>query len=229
MSAADQKLWVKICGVRDVKTARAAVDAGANAIGLNFYEPSPRSIDAETARQIAQTLPPNVTPVGLFVNHSLNEIERIMQAVRLSTPQLHGDETPDDLAKMAEKHPDWNIIWARRVTEDSIADVEDELRKCETLGVKLFACLLDPKVEGEYGGTGQTLSWKLVSQHYDQERNPPLILAGGLTPDNVSEAVQTVHPFGVDVSSGVEREKGVKDVEMIRAFVRNARLHSESG
>jgi phosphoribosylanthranilate isomerase len=130
---------------------------------------------------------------------------------------------------MAENHPGWNIIWARRVTEERIPDVEDELQKCKSLGVKLFACLLDPKVEGEYGGTGQTLSWKFVAQHYDHEKNPPLILAGGLTPDNVSDAVRTVRPFGVDVSSGVEQQKGVKDAEMIRAFVRNARLNAGSG
>jgi phosphoribosylanthranilate isomerase len=223
MSAPDQKLWVKICGVRDVETARVAVEAGANAIGLNFYEPSPRSTDVETARKIAELLPDDVTPVGLFVNHSLDEIERIMQAAGLVTLQLHGDETPQDLKQIAERHPGWNIIWARRVTEDSIADVEDELQKCKSLGVNLFACLLDPKVEGEYGGTGQTLSWKRVAQHYNQEKNPFLILAGGLTPDNVNEAVRTVHPFGVDVSSGIERGEGVKDAEMIRAFVRNAR------
>jgi len=222
MSSSDQKLWVKICGVRDVESARVAAEAGASAIGLNFYELSPRSTDIETAKTIAESLPADVTPVGLFVNHPLDEIEQIMQAVGLSTLQLHGDETPDDLQTIAEKHPGWNIIWARRVTEESIRNVADELRQCEALGVKLFACLLDPKVEGTYGGTGETLSWKLVAQHYDQEQNPPLILAGGLTPENVSEAVQSVQPWGVDVASGVEREKGVKDAELIRAFVRNA-------
>lgn len=223
MSSADNTPWIKICGIRDVESARMAVEAGANAIGLNFYAPSPRSIDVQSAKTIAESLPQNVIPVGLFVNHSLDEIEMIMQSAGLSTLQLHGDETPADLAKIAEKHPDWNIIWARRVTEETIADVEEELRECASLGVKLFACLLDPKVEGAYGGTGETLSWKLVARHYDQPSNPPLILAGGLTSANVSKAVRSVQPWGVDVASGVEQERGMKDEELIRAFVRNSR------
>ena len=227
MSSANHTPWIKICGIRDVETARVAAEAGAIAIGLNFYAASPRSTDPETAREIAESLPASITPIGLFVNHSLDEIEQIMQTAGLSTLQLHGDETPEDLAKIADRHPDWNIIWARRVNEESIADVEDELRECASLGVQLFACLLDPKVEGEYGGTGETLSWKLVARHYDQTENPPLVLAGGLTPDNVSEAVRNVQPWGVDVASGVEREKGVKDAEMIRGFVGNARLRSK--
>lgn len=224
MSASENKTWVKICGIRDVAAANVAAEAGANAIGLNFYAPSPRSTDVQTAKTIVESLPENVTPVGLFVNHSRDEIEQIMETVGLSSLQLHGDETPEDLKTLAEKHPDWDIIWARRVTEENIADVEGELRQCESLGVKLFACLLDPKVDGAYGGTGETLSWKLVSRHYDQQQNPPLILAGGLTPDNVSEALRNVQPWGVDVASGVEWENGVKDAELIRAFVRNATI-----
>ncbi|MDB4786502.1 MAG: phosphoribosylanthranilate isomerase [Planctomycetaceae bacterium] len=223
MTPPHNTLWVKICGIRDVETAEIAVDAGANALGLNFYAPSPRSITAERAAEIVESLPLQVTPIGLFVNHTVTQIEQIMETAGLETLQLHGDETPDFLADITENHPLWNIIWARRVNENDIADVDDDLRECDSLGVKLFACLLDPKVDGAYGGTGETLSWKLVARHYDQTTNPPLILAGGITPDNVAEAVSSVHPWGIDVASGVETEKGVKNADLIHEFIDIAR------
>lgn len=223
MTESNKSLWVKICGIRDVDTAQIAVDAGANALGLNFYSKSVRCITVETAADIVDSLPETITPVGLFVNHTIAQIEHVMEGANLETLQLHGDEKPEFLAEIADNHPDWNIIWARRVNEDDIDDVEEDLRECESLGVKLFACLLDPKVDGAYGGTGETLSWKLVARQYDQAKYPPLILAGGLTPENVTEAVDSVKPWGVDVASGVEIETGVKDEELIKEFVDNAR------
>lgn len=223
MPDSDNNLWVKICGLRDAESAEVAVSAGANALGFNFYAKSPRSVTAETAAEIIDSLPGHVMPIGLFVNHSPVEIEEIMETTGLSTLQLHGDESPEFLAELSEDHPNWKIIWARRVKEDEISDVEDELRECESLGVKLFACLLDPKIDGAYGGTGETLSWNMVARHFDQSVNPPLILAGGLTPDNVADAVRSVQPWGVDVASGVEIERAVKDAELIQEFLTNAR------
>lgn len=228
MTSPNKTHWVKICGIRDVETAEIAVDAGANALGLNFYAPSPRSITAETAADIVDLLPSHATPIGLFVNHTIAQIEQIMETAGLETLQLHGDETPEFLAEISEIHPEWNIIWARRVNENNIADLDNDLRECQSLGVKLFGCLLDPKVDGAYGGTGETLSWKLVNRHYDQTTNPPLILAGGLTPDNVAEAVNSVHPWGVDVASGVEIEKGIKDADLIREFIETARSQTHT-
>ncbi|MBD3675969.1 MAG: phosphoribosylanthranilate isomerase [Planctomycetaceae bacterium] len=228
MSNRDQQLWVKVCGIRDVQTADVAVNAGANALGLNFYHKSPRSITVEAAAEIVDSLPEHVTPVGLFVNQTPAQIEQIMETAGLSTLQLHGDETPEMLAVLSENHPNWKLIWARRVSDEEISDVEDDLRECESLGVKLFACLLDPKVDGAYGGTGETLSWNMVARHYDQSMNPPLILAGGLTPDNVADAVRAVRPWGVDVASGVEVERGIKDAELIREFLTNARESTQT-
>ena len=223
MTSEQPQLWIKICGIRDVETAEIAVDAGVQAIGLNFYPSSPRCVGVSIATEIVDSLPSSVTPVGLFVNHNLDQIEQIMESTGLTTLQVHGDETPEFLAELSENHPQWKIIWARRVEEEGIADVEDDLQECQSLGVNLFACLLDPKVEGAYGGTGETLSWKMVARHYDQESNPPLILAGGLNPDNVREAVRSVQPWGIDVASGVEIERGVKDADLIWEFLENAR------
>jgi len=223
MTQLPQQSWVKICGIRDVETAKQAAEAGADAVGLNFFSKSPRYLSPETAREIVESLPRGLTAVGLFVNHPILHIEEMMERAGLDTLQVHGDEDPEFLAELAENHPNWKIIWARRVKEEEIADVEDDLRECEALGVKLFACLLDPKVDGSYGGTGETLSWKMVARHYDRSVNPPLILAGGLTPENVGDAVRSVEPWGVDVASGVEVQRGVKDANLIEEFINNAR------
>ncbi|HSG70142.1 MAG TPA: phosphoribosylanthranilate isomerase [Planctomycetaceae bacterium] len=217
------KLWTKICGIRDVETALLASRSGADAIGLNFYAPSPRSISVKTAAGIVKNLPASTRGVGLFVNHSVDEIETILNATRIGIVQLHGDETPDFLAQLIQLDPRPELIWARRVTVEAIPSLGTQFDRCRELGVTLKACLLDARVAGEFGGTGRTLPWNEIAEVYDRAHWPPLILAGGLTPDNVSQAIETVRPWGIDTASGVESEPGVKDAQLIERFLKAAR------
>lgn len=217
-------MWVKICGIRDVETALGVAERGADAIGLNFYAGSPRCVESTRAATIVQALPPRVTPVGVFVNHSVEEIREICREVGLETVQLHGDEPVTLVEELAE----FRVIRALRLDEDATA-----------LGAQSpdsgtprqpWAWLVDARVEGVYGGTGQTLRWDRLTPENRSDPWPPLILAGGLTPENVGEAIQLVRPWGVDVASGVESALGVKDLTRVAQFVRVARDAScESG
>ena len=194
---------IKICGLRDREHAQIAAHAGADAIGLVFYEPSPRYIDVVTARDICLALPPFVSRVGLLVNAEPQQIEAILQKVPLSLLQFHGDE--DNAMCQQFGMP---FIKALRVQEGM--DIEAEISRFPD------ACgfLLDAYHPQHYGGSGVYFDW----QQFPHSAEQPIILAGGLTPDNVGDAVHTLTPYAVDVSSGVEREKGVKDATKIRAF-----------
>ncbi len=211
--------WIKVCGIRDAVSAEAAATAGASAIGLNFFAKSPRSVTLKQAAAIVSTK--HVPPIGLFVNHSPDEMDSIAAQVGLSTVQLHGDETPQDLRAIHERHPDWHILKAFRIA-DSLRPVEEFLAECRTLGVPLAGCLLDARVEGEFGGTGHVAPWELIANQYDRVNWPPLILAGGLTCENVANAIRAVRPDGVDTASGVESSPGVKDTKLITRFVAEA-------
>lgn len=199
---------VKICGITRVEDALAAAAAGADAIGLVFYAKSPRAVDIEQARAILAALPPFVTTVGLFVDAERNELERILASVPLDLLQFHGDESVQQCEAFGRPY-----IKALRVKagDDIAAQVA---RYPSAQGI-----LLDAYVEGVPGGTGEAFDWSLIPQALSQ----PLILAGGLRPDSVAEAVSRVRPYAVDVSGGVEASKGVKDVEKIGAFIRAAR------
>lgn len=199
---------VKICGITRIEDALAAAAAGADAIGLVFYAKSPRAVDIEQARAILAALPPFVTSVGLFVDAERSELERILASVPLDLLQFHGDESVQQCEAFGRPY-----IKALRVKagDDIAAQVA---RYTSAQGI-----LLDAYVEGVPGGTGEAFDWSLIPQTLSK----PLILAGGLRPDNVAEAVSRVRPYAVDVSGGVEASKGVKDVEKVDAFIRAAR------
>jgi len=199
---------VKICGITRVEDALAAAAAGADAIGLVFYAKSPRAVGIEQAQAIIAALPPFVTVVGLFVDIERDELQRILASVPLDLLQFHGDESAEQCEGLARPY-----IKALRVKagDDIAAHVG---RYPGAKGV-----LLDTYVEGVPGGTGEAFDWSLVPEGLSK----PVILAGGLHPDNVAAAVAQVRPYAVDVSGGVEASKGIKDAEKIGAFIRAAR------
>ncbi len=202
---------VKICGITSVEDGLHAVRCGADALGLVFYNKSPRCVTAEQARRIISELPPLVTTVGLFVNHPAQEITDIARFCSLDVLQLHGDETPEQC-----QLPPWRVIKALRVRdEQSLADLA---------AYRVSGMLLDAWQADSYGGTGHRFNWQLAVQATQQR---PIILAGGLTPANVAEAVKTVRPYAVDVSSGVESAPGCKDPDLVAAFIRNAKHFTE--
>lgn len=197
----------KICGITRVEDALAAAAAGADAIGLVFYAKSPRAVSVEQARQIIAALPPFVTTVGLFVDAGRDELRQILAQVPLDLLQFHGDES----AEQCEGHGRPYIKALRvRGGDDVAAQVA---RYPGAVGV-----LLDTFVEGVPGGTGLAFDWSLVPAGLAK----PVILAGGLTPENVAAAIARVRPYAVDVSGGVESAKGIKDADKVRAFIRAA-------
>ncbi len=199
---------VKICGITRPEDAVAAADAGADAIGLLFYAKSRRCVSRERAAAILAELPPFVTPVALFVNEAVETIKSICDELGVRTVQLHGDEPPAVARELAPL----TVIKAFRV--GSPADPE------AMAGYPASAYLLDTRVEGSYGGTGESFDWALAAR---ARRYGRIIVAGGLTPENVAEAVRVARPFGVDASSGVESAPGVKDKAKVAAFVAAAR------
>lgn len=194
----------KICGITRIEDALAAAEAGADAIGLVFYAKSPRAVTAVQAREIVAALPPFVTTVGLFVNASRCELNEILEVVPLDLLQFHGDETPADCEGY---HRPW--IKALRVRPG------DDLEAACKLYHGARGILLDTFVAGVPGGTGEAFDWSLVPEHLSK----PIILAGGLSARNVSEAIAQVRPYAVDVSGGVEAAKGIKDHDRIMAFM----------
>lgn len=198
----------KICGITRVEDALVAAEAGADAIGLVFYDRSPRAVSVQQARAIIAALPPFVTTVGLFVNASRCEIGEILDAVPLDLLQFHGDET----SAQCEGHGRPYIKALRVRPGEDIAACCAEYNQASGI-------LLDTYVPGVPGGTGEAFDWSLVPANLDK----PVILAGGLTADNVRAAIAQVSPYAVDVSGGVEASKGVKDAEKIRAFIREVR------
>lgn len=219
------RIWTKICGIRDIETALAIAECGPQAIGLNFYGRSPRVVSVEVAKTIVSRLPPGVEPVGVFVNHSIEEITTICRTCGLETVQLHGDEPPDVMAALSS----FRVIRAFRVGEAGLDDVAHYLEACRRLNALPWACLVDARVEGAYGGTGQVAPWDLLRREYNTCDWPPLILAGGLRPENVALAVRTVQPWGVDVAGGVESTVACKDIAMVRKFVEATRMGEDRG
>lgn len=198
---------VKICGLTSVDDAVMCVAAGADALGLNFWSGSVRRCDEQVAREISAHLGDQVLLVGVFVDASLEEITRIKQEVGLGCVQLHGDEPPALLAQLLP-----HAYKALRVRGPQVAD--------EVARYPGEHVLLDAYVKGMPGGTGATFDWALAAQI---ARARKLTLAGGLVPDNVADAVRAVRPYCVDTASGVESAPGVKDAELVRRFVENAR------
>ena len=212
-------MWIKICGLRDADTARRVAELRPQAVGLNFYADSVRSVDVSAACTIIGSLPRDIDPVGVFVNQNVQQIQSIAECCGLRTVQLHGDESPSDLASLQSVLPQVGLIRAWRVGAEGLSGLEEYLGECRERNVVLSACLIDTRVEGVYGGTGRTAPWDVVAEEYRQDEWPSLILAGGLTPANVAEAIAAVRPWGVDVAGGVESKPGSKDVERVRAFI----------
>ena len=210
---------IKICGVTNPDDARAAVDAGADALGFNFYRSSKRFIELDVARQFAEVVPAHVAKVGVFVNHSAREIQAAVESLRPAYIQLHGDEPAEVLSDLPAEI---KIIRAYRCGTEGLKPLASYLEKCRTLGRTPDAILLDADAAGIFGGTGQAADWSLISIQRAILGEAPLILAGGLTPANVGQAIATVRPDAVDVASGVERQPRSKDRELMRQFAHAA-------
>jgi phosphoribosylanthranilate isomerase len=197
---------IKICGITNIEDALLAIDLGADALGFVFYRGSKRYIDPENANNIISKLPPFITTVGIFVNQGLDEINYTKERAGFDTIQLHGDESPDFCKNFAR------VIKAIRVKEN----IDSEL--IESYPVK--AVLFDTFSEESYGGTGRSFVWDALK---DLNTTKRIILSGGLTPENVFQAVRMVHPYAVDVSTGVEDYPGKKNSEKLKKFIEAVR------
>jgi len=199
---------IKICGITRCEDALAAADAGADAIGLVFYPPSPRYIEVAQAAEIAASVPPFVTTVGLFVNADAESIAEVVDRVGIDLVQFHGNECPDYCAGHARP-------WIRALRMKDDLDLAQEVERFSAAR----GLLLDAYRPGVPGGTGETFDWGRIPP----EIAGRIVLAGGLTPDNVAQAVARVHPWAVDVSGGVESAPGIKDKALITRFVEAVR------
>jgi phosphoribosylanthranilate isomerase len=198
---------IKICGITNIRDAIFAVANGADALGFNMFKASPRYVTLETATEIVRQLPPFVTSVALLVNHSEKEVKEVIASGVFNLLQFHGDETNDFCG--AFRKPFTKVLRVKNVT-----DLPAELVKFrDSKGI-----LLDTFVEGVYGGTGTSFDWSSLPV-----LDKPIVLAGGLTPDNVAQAIRQVRPYAVDVSGGVELDKGIKDHKKITDFIRQVR------
>jgi phosphoribosylanthranilate isomerase len=205
---------VKICGITRSADARAAAQAGADAIGLVFYPPSPRFLSVERAVEIRDALPPFVQTVALFVNPDAAQVAQVIGRLKPAAMQFHGEETPQFCAQ-------FGVPWIKAVRVKSEARELDLLEYLRPFSGAM-AWLLDSHVEA-YGGVGERFDWSLVPAALRNGGDKPLILSGGLARENVGEAVRRVRPWGVDVSSGVESAKGLKDAAKIAAFIAEVR------
>jgi phosphoribosylanthranilate isomerase len=208
-------LRIKICGVTTEADAAQAAALGADAIGLNFYARSPRCVDPQTAHFILRVLPPFVDPVAVFTNTRLRQVfEAVNQLGGVRTIQWHGERR-----ELSDTFP-FRLVSAFPVSEErNLVEITHYLQTCRSSGQMPVAILVDGHAAGKYGGTGVPAPWKLLA---DFRPEAPMILAGGLTPENVAEAVRIVRPYAVDVASGVESSPGQKDPEKIRRFIGNA-------
>jgi len=210
---------IKVCGITRAEDAAMAAAAGADALGLNFYPGSPRWVGLPLAEAIVSSLPSGVLKVGLFVNAPIEAACSTFDQLGLDLIQLHGDEPPEYLAEL-EGRP---VVRAFRVPAGGLPAVANYLRQCRQLGCLPRLCLMDSCRDGSYGGTGMTAAWGDLSQYPIEDWNPPMVLAGGLTAENVAEAVRVVQPHAVDVASGVESSPGCKDAVLLARFVAAAR------
>ncbi|MBN2021923.1 MAG: phosphoribosylanthranilate isomerase [Pirellulales bacterium] len=213
---------IKICGITTVEDAQTVAAAGADAIGLNFFADSPRCVGLDVAAAIVRATPARVRKVGLFVNTDLPAIERTWQTVGFDLVQLHGDETPEFVAELGVRRLP-PVVRAFRLSPLGLPPIVEYVEKCRRLGNLPAAVLVDAFVPGSFGGTGRRADWAALAAYHACKTLPPLVLAGGLTADNVAEAIRQVRPHAVDVASGVESTPARKDPAKVRAFVQAAR------
>jgi phosphoribosylanthranilate isomerase len=210
---------IKICGITNQRDATAVVQAGADAVGLNFYPASPRFVGRDAARQISEALPPEIVKTGVFVNAAAKDVCQAFDELALDLIQLHGDEPPEFIAQL-ERRP---VMRAFRLGAEGLNPVLEYLEQCKRLKCVPRLVMIDALVKGAYGGTGEIANWPVCAQYSRNENLPPLVLAGGLKPANVAEAIRQVRPAAVDTASGVESSPGQKDHAAVSAFVANAR------
>ncbi len=206
----------KICGITRIQDIDAVVAAGVDAIGFVFYAPSPRSVTPEQAKKLLKHVPAYVQTVGLFVNATGNEIEQVLKTVPLDLLQFHGDETPEQCQQIAEKT---SRRWYKAIQMKPNLNVIETIKNYQHVGAS--AVLLDAWHPELKGGTGQQFDWSQFPK-----LDIALILAGGLTPDNIEEAIKTTQAFAVDVSGGVESAKGIKDQQRIEKFMQGVQRGS---
>jgi phosphoribosylanthranilate isomerase len=220
----ERPVQVKVCGLTEVHHAVACVEAGVDWIGLNFHPASPRSISLQRGAEIVGALRSfgRGTPVGLFVDRPFREVAEVILAIgSIDTIQLHGDEPPEYLVESSSFDPKLRVVRAFRLSDVSSVDaMAAYLDRAERLGCPPYAILVDAHVAGQAGGTGQSVPFAILDQ---LPHHPRLILAGGLTPENVAERVALARPWMVDVASGVESAPGIKDLVKVVAFVGAAR------
>jgi phosphoribosylanthranilate isomerase len=205
---------IKICGITREEDVRAAVQAGADALGFVFYAPSPRCVTAQQAGALIAAMPPFVTPVALFVNATVDQVAEVARHAPFALLQFHGDETPEQCAAIAAKvgRPFMRVF--RMKPDTPAADLLEYEHQYRAASPLFSSLLLDTYVDA-YGGAGKVFDWSLIPK----ELAPRVVLSGGLSVNNATDAVDRVRPFAVDISSGVEAQKGIKDARKIAAFI----------
>jgi len=206
---------VKICGLTTPEDVRLAAELGADAVGINFYPKSPRYVDPRVALPLLRVVPPLMDAVGVFVDLKIRQVCALAYQLGLRSVQCFADTTDPE-----NWHPFQMIAAFRVKDESSIPEIRHYLERCQTAGALPGAVLVDAHIDGQLGGTGRTAPWHLLT---DFRPGVPLILAGGLTPENVAEAIRIVRPYAVDVASGVEASPGKKDPEKMKRFIENVR------
>jgi len=215
--------WIKICGITNLEDALATADAGANALGFVFYEKSPRNIDLQTAKSIVARLPPRLEKVGVFVHGANSGMEKIAQQVGLTAVQVHADPSLHGQPPEPQLPPQFKRYLALP-GKLFFGEKGDGLRWFLPRGKRIDAIFLDSSTERLPGGTGEVFDWNQAAPRVALiGRMIPIVVAGGLTPENVTIAMQALSPWGVDVSSGVEASPGKKDPEKVRAFIQAVR------
>ncbi len=215
---------IKFCGLTRIEDVVAAIECGADAIGLNFYKPSPRYISPETARGLSHAADKLVLRVGVFVNASPTEVDAVLAVCQLDCIQLHGDETPEWIDS-AEVFPSLkSLLFIKAVCwRDIEVDRQKILAWTRRNHPRLLGFLVDAYDPVQRGGTGKQARWNLLFPRPEELRNTSILLAGGLTPENISQAIEIAKPDGVDIASGIESAPGLKDHSKMRAIAENVR------
>ena len=215
---------IKFCGLTRSEDVHAAIECGADAIGLNFYKPSPRYVSPDTARELSLAAHKRALRVGVFVNASPKEVDAVLANCPLDCIQLHGDEIPDWIDQASVISSLKSMLFIKAVAwRDLEEDREKVLAWTKSQHPRLLGLLIDAYDSVQRGGTGKTARWDLLFPRPKEFRNSKILLAGGITPENISQAINTARPDGVDIASGIEAAPGIKDHSKMRAIAEVAR------